>query len=370
MTRKKKRDYENTLEGNPPPQPTTEAAGASLQDDSLAETRRALIEEQNQAEEHVGIIKKVTRRLKANKAIRGESKATDSVPASEEIELGKRLEEVEAENEIAPTSEDVALEAETQSILEALEKAESACQSAGEAEAIPVSEAGAVSTSESPALAQKSPVGEDQGYRAVRDIALSGYEEPAPEALAPPQTSIYDQIDDLAGRVKYKTLMRITIISLTAVVCLTTFLIASWVWDIQSPASLRAEAVPTIRPTLPPAYPIQIRLPGGWMFVLSQGSITNGKWEPAQAEWLEGTEICRWVSLPYGKQLEAVFRTLKPGDRIDLVMSNYDRWSYRVRSVTDIQAFELSDMDKNYPSLLLILTNPDSDSRLVVLAVP
>ena len=106
------------------------------------------------------------------------------------------------------------------------------------------------------------------------------------------------------------------------------------------------------------------------MFVLSQGSITNGKWEPAQAEWLEGTEICRWVSLPYGKQLEAVFRTLNPGDRIDLVMSNYDHWSYRVRSVTDIQAFELSDMDKNYPSLLLILTNPDSDSRLVVLAVP
>jgi hypothetical protein len=235
---------------------------------------------------------------------------------------------------------------------------------------MPVPKVESISKSESTVIAQQPPVGEDQGYRAVRDVALSGYEEPTPESLAPPRTSIYDQIDEVAGWLKYKTLMRITIFSLTAVVCLTTFLIASWIWDIQPLERLRADVTPTIEPTLPPAYPVQIRLPGGWMFVLSQGSIANGKWQPAQAEWLEGTEICRWVSLPYGEQLEAVFRTLNPGDRIDLVMSNYDHWSYRVRSVTEIQVFELSEMDKNYPSLLLILTNPDSNSRVVVLAVP
>lgn len=371
MTRKKKRELENPPEGTTSPEPAVEATGTSTQLDPLAETRRALIEEQKQAEQHVGIIKKVAGRLNAAKALRRKPKEKELSPEDEPEKLGKRLEEIEElETEIISTTDEASLEAETQSILAVIEKAESAIPSKEEAGAIPAPKVEAISNTDSPIVVSQSTTSEDQGYRDLRDVALSGYEEPAPEALVPPRPSLDDQINDLAGRLKYKTLLQITITSLTVVICLATFLIASWVWDIQPLASMRADFTPTVEPTLPPAYPIQVRLPGGWMFVLSQGSISNGRWEPTQAEWLEGTEICRWVSLPQSEQLEAVFRTLKPGDRIDLVMSNYDHWSYRVRSVTDMQVFELSGMDKNYPSLLLILTDPDSDARIVVLAVP
>src|SRR3972149_1085479 len=74
-----------------------------------------------------------------------------------------------------------------------------------------------------------------------------------------------------------------------------------------------------LTPKEPPAvvstrpYPTSVSLPGGWSFILGKGALQDGKWNPKGAEWLEGTEVCRWVALPWSRQLEAVIRNLNPG---------------------------------------------------------
>ena len=373
MTRKNKLPAEKTLPRDSQPAEETPRlpteAGQFNQDDLLAEARRALIEEQKEVETKVGVLKKVTGRFKSRKSKEAKlepKEATEQDNAS----LQKRFEET-TDKKVVSTAVEPSLEAETQAILDALEKAETAVPLELEAAASPISEPVAEGTKAGhPTLSLSSTPSAESGYRDLREVALVGYEEPTAEALAPPRPSINDQIGELAGRVKYQTVKRITISSITAVVCLAVFVVGVFVLKIQPLAPAPSVPTSTIAPTLSPPMPIQVRLPGGWMFALSKGHVTDGKWAPTKAEWLEGTEICRWVSLPWSAQLEAVFQTLKSGDRIDLVMSNYDHWSYRVRSVDEVQVFDLAGLDKNYPSLLLILTNSETDVRFVVLAVP
>ena len=105
------------------------------------------------------------------------------------------------------------------------------------------------------------------------------------------------------------------------------------------------------------------------MFALGRGNIVDNKWDPKGAEWLVGTEICKWIALPWSDQLEAVFKTLKPGDPIILVMSNFDRWPYKVQSYQAVEVNKMSGLDRNSPSVLLILVKPGSTSRQVITAV-
>jgi hypothetical protein len=118
-------------------------------------------------------------------------------------------------------------------------------------------------------------------------------------------------------------------------------------------------------------YPTGVSLPGGWSFNLGKGSLqSNGEWNPKGAEWLEGTEVCRWVSLPWSRQLEAVVRTLNPKDPIELVMSNNDKFTFEVYSVRQLSPQELQQVDSNTPCLLVILTQPDAEKRWVLMALP
>jgi hypothetical protein len=117
-------------------------------------------------------------------------------------------------------------------------------------------------------------------------------------------------------------------------------------------------------------YPTAVSLPGGWSFQLGRGTLQAGKWDPNGAEWLEGTEVCRWVALPWSLQLEAVIRTLNPKDPIELVMSNNDKLIYEVYSVRQLTPEQMQELDSNSPCLLLILTQSDSEERWVLTAVP
>jgi hypothetical protein len=117
-------------------------------------------------------------------------------------------------------------------------------------------------------------------------------------------------------------------------------------------------------------YPTSVSLPGGWSFQLGRGTLQNGKWESRGAEWLEGTEVCRWVSLPWSLQLEAVIRTLEPKDPVELVMSNNDKLVYGVYSVYQMTPEEIHKVDAKTPCLLLILTEVDSEKRWVLTALP
>jgi hypothetical protein len=130
-----------------------------------------------------------------------------------------------------------------------------------------------------------------------------------------------------------------------------------------------AASVPTPIPSNVP-YPTAVSLPGGWTFKLGQGTLVNGSWNPNGAEWLQGTEVCRWVALPWSKQLEAVVRTLNTDDPIKLGMSNNDTLTYKVYSVRQMSPSEMQELDTNTPCLLLVLVQPDSDKRWVLTSLP
>lgn len=127
---------------------------------------------------------------------------------------------------------------------------------------------------------------------------------------------------------------------------------------------------PTKAPSNLP-YPAKLVLPGDIQFPLGKGSIgQDGKWNPRGAEWLEGTEICRWVAIPWSRQLEAVVRTLNQKDTIDLVMNNGDRITYTVYSIQQMTLAEMQKQDANKPCLLLVLAQQNVDQKWVVTALP
>ncbi len=117
---------------------------------------------------------------------------------------------------------------------------------------------------------------------------------------------------------------------------------------------------PTPVPTVDVAnivHPTQLTLPGGWEFRLGQGQVVEGEWNPQRAEWLVETEISRWVALPWSLQLEAVLRTLKPEDQLELTMSNADVLVFNVYSIQELSMEQLLASDPMTPSLLVVLYN-------------
>ena len=116
-------------------------------------------------------------------------------------------------------------------------------------------------------------------------------------------------------------------------------------------------SAPTPQPSPTPTasftpIPISISLPGGWVFPLGTGSVINGVWNPTTPQWLQGTEVCRWVSLPWTVQLEAVLRTLIASDEIKLSMSNYDSVTFKVESIQQVPSSDVGKLAPSTPSLL------------------
>ncbi len=131
-----------------------------------------------------------------------------------------------------------------------------------------------------------------------------------------------------------------------------------------------SEVAPTRTPDPNVPIPASVQLPGGWTFRLSKGVLNaDGKWEPFGAEWLQGTEICKWITLPWSAQLEAVIQTLKSGDEIEVTMSNYDVLTYHVYSRQKVDSMQTEELNLDTPSILIILASQDSDRKLVLTAV-
>lgn len=360
------------------PDPTVHETAAD--EDLLAETRRSLIEEQSAITPKTGMLQKVKNRLKTPRKQKKEkpssqvvTPALETVSSQDQAEGTKLAGKITSQEAIRPEEE--ALEAEIQSLLEALDKAESTTiEKPSETQKPPVS---ATKTTEAvietahQILSSKPQKAEKTDYHELRDIALEDYQEPVPEIVVVPQPTINDKIENLAQRLNSRVLLRIIVTGLTILIILAVFVAGAFVIKTLPMTLASPTATPTVfSPTASTPFPMQIRLPGGWAFILNKGSAVNGKWAPSGPEWLEGTEICKWVSLPLSDQLEAVVKTLKPGDRIELVMTNYDHWLYRIQSIEEVSANDMTSFDKNYPSLLVMLTRGGSDTRLVILAVP
>lgn len=123
--------------------------------------------------------------------------------------------------------------------------------------------------------------------------------------------------------------------------------------------------------TLQYPYPQILQLPGGWAFELTTGTVQDGSWNPQGAEWLEGTEVCKLISLPWNKQLNAVFQTIEAGDNIHLVMNNQDLMEYTVESTQTITAGVLNEItSRDSPCLVVIISRPEIEEHQAIVASP
>jgi hypothetical protein len=198
----------------------------------------------------------------------------------------------------------------------------------------------------------------------VRSIALEGDEEVFVEVESKPADPWDERVKAVENAFKpYRRYVSFAIAFLGVV-------IAGIALAIMVSTFQRLRPEPTAVPPSDRPYPTSVSLPGGWAFTLGRGTLTDGQWIPKGAEWLEGTEVCRWVSLPWSRQLEAVVRTLNPEDPIELGMSNSDRLVYQVYSIRQMSPGELQELDTNTPCLLIMLTENDAEKHWVLTALP
>ena len=206
-------------------------------------------------------------------------------------------------------------------------------------------------------------VDEAQPESDVRSIALEGGEEVFVEVQAQTADPLRERLSAFENALKpYRSYLYMTLAFLGVVMAVIAALFIFNVYQRSRPQPVKQVS------NLP--YPTAVSLPGGWTFQLATGSLEAGQWQPRGAEWLEGTEVCRWISLPWSRQLEAVLRTLNPKDPIELVMSNNDKLEYLVYSVREMSLEEIQQVDSNSPCLLIILAQSDSDKRWVLTALP
>ena len=205
---------------------------------------------------------------------------------------------------------------------------------------------------------------EADNFSEVRAVALEGDEEVFVEVESKVEDPLEERLKAFENAIKpYRRQINIAFAVLGAVMAAIAGLLLYNVYQQLTP-----KEPPAVVSNLP--YPTSVSLPGGWSFNLGKGALQDGKWNPQGAEWLQGTEVCRWVALPWSRQLEAVIRTLNPDDPIELVMSNNDRFVYKVYSVRQLTSEEMLDLDSNTPCLLLVLAEADTDSRWVLTALP
>ncbi len=198
----------------------------------------------------------------------------------------------------------------------------------------------------------------------VRAIALGGDEQVFVEVEATRQDPGQERLKAFENALRpYRTYIYLVMAFLGIVMAGLASILLFNVYKASLPAK-PAEEVSNL------PFPTAVSLPGGWSFNLAKGSLVDGQWNPRGAEWLQGTEVCRWVALPWTRQLEAVVRTLNPKDPIELVMSNQDKLVYEVYSLHQMSPEEMQELDSNSPCLLIVLAEPDAEKRWVLTAVP
>jgi len=216
-------------------------------------------------------------------------------------------------------------------------------------------------------LPARSAKEEEVDFDAVREMALQEYDETKiepEERKQPVQEEVKRTLRDLRP---FERVMLIIVGVITVGVLLSSgvYLIVDSI-TVPTPTPT---AVVDIRDTV---HPTGLSLPGGWHFDLGLGQVNEGKWVPSGAQWLVGTEISRWVALPWSLQLEAVLRTLKSGDELELTMSNFDVVTFEVYSIQQITMEQLLASNPTKPSLLVVLYNDEeADGTFwVVTALP
>jgi len=205
----------------------------------------------------------------------------------------------------------------------------------------------------------------DQSLSEVRSIALEGDEEVFVEVQSTPQDPMEERISAVENALTpYRRYINFVVAFIGLVMAVIAGVVLFNIYN-QSVAAAAPTPIPSNLP-----FPSSVSLPGGWTFKLAKGGLVDGNWNPKGAEWLQGTEVCRWVALPWSKQLEAVIRTLNPDDPIQLGMSNNDLLTYKVYSIQQMSPEEMQELDSNRPCLLIVLAEPEAEQRWVLTSLP
>ena len=349
-------------------------------EDLLEDIRHSLAEEEEQVEEPKGFFGRIRERFKRSSS----SEVEESEPL---VPLEIDLEPLEKKQEPEPQPEPLSEPNEGKSKPSRMEEEEKAIQDFfSDLEAMadvsfeeeptetPAEqeielqeeepEEEPVHVAKLPARSEKE---EEVDFDAVRELALQEYDETKiepEERKQPVQEEVKRTLRDLRP---FERVMLIIVGVITVGVLLSSgvYLIVDSI-TVPTPTPT---AVVDIRDTV---HPTGLSLPGGWQFDLGLGQVNEGKWVPSGAQWLVGTEISRWVALPWSLQLEAVLRTLKSGDELKLTMSNFDVVTFEVYSIQQMTMEQLLASDPTKPSLLVVLYNDEeADGTFwVVTALP
>ena len=205
----------------------------------------------------------------------------------------------------------------------------------------------------------------EENLSEVRRIALQGDDEVFVEVQSTRQDPVEERLSAMENALKpYQRYINFGLAFLGLIMAVIAAVVLFNIYQ----RSVAAESTPEVVSNLP--FPASVSLPGGWMFKLGKSSLVDGNWNPKGAEWLQGTEVCRWAALPWSRQLEAVLRTLNPDDPINLGMSNNDILTYKVYSIEQMSPEEMQKLDSNSPCLLIVLAEPEAEKRWVLTARP
>ena len=132
-------------------------------------------------------------------------------------------------------------------------------------------------------------------------------------------------------------------------------------------------AVPIFTPV--PTYsipiPYTVEFPGGWTFLLGTSNSSFPDWKPIRAEWFKDTAICKLIAIPWTKQIDAVYKTLTPGEELILTMSNKDKAIYQIETLeTSLIQNLIGKLNRNSPCMIIFLYRESTITAQVLISVP
>ena len=205
---------------------------------------------------------------------------------------------------------------------------------------------------------------EEEDMPEIRSIALEGVDEPFIEVQPMPTNTLGTRVVAVENTLRpYKRFIFAGLAILLLVMAIIAVWLAFNIYQRFQPPEPVVQGV-----TLP--YPVTLSLPGGLNFDLEKGKLESGEWNPQGPEWLEGTDLCRWIAIPWSPQLEAVVHTLQRDDPIGLEMSNNDQVVYKVDSIRQLSTEEMDKLESNTPCLVLVLAKSEIETRWVITALP
>lgn len=331
-------------------------------DDLLNDVRQSLIEDETVKDEKKS--KKWWRRVA--KGLQKDKKAETEVPSEAETSLPPLSLQTELPEEKAKEKKS---EEYTDEIDELIDMLEAEANEVVAPESTPVAESTKqeeevdIEELKKQAFRPRGEGEEQENITEVRSVALEDGEEVFVEVEAKPQDPLEERLAAFENSLRpYRSYIYFGFAVLGVVMAVIAGAVLFNIYRQSRPATA------VVDPNLP--FPTSISLPGGLNFSLGKGALKDGAWNPRGPEWLEGTEVCRWVAIPWSRQLEAVIRTLNPDDPIELVMSNNDRLVYKVYSIRELSTEEMQNLPTDSPCLLLVLAKADSDMRWVLTALP